>query len=115
MDAEACQPRANERIRESVRKMMASTVVGYTSFSPINTQIDVKHGKVKQVLMPVWILNTRWKDKTYTFAMNGQTGHFIGDLPTDKGKFWAWLGGIFAGVSAVGYGIAYLLYALGVL
>lgn len=65
--------------------------------------------------MPVWLLNTRWRDQTYTFAMNGQTGNFIGDLPTDKGKFWAWLGGVFAAVGLGGAFLAYLLFALGVL
>ena len=115
VDAQACQPRANERIRQSVRSMMDATVVGYTSFMPTNTQIKLEHGKVRQVLMPVWMLNTRWKDQTYTFAMNAQTGQFIGDLPTDKGKFWRWLGGVFAGTAAAGYLIACLLFMMGVL
>ena len=26
------------------------------------------------------------KDKIYTFAMNGQTGKFIGNIPVDKKK-----------------------------
>ena len=63
--------------------------------------------------MPVWLLNTRWRDQTFTFAMNGQTGAFIGDLPTDKGKFWKWLLGVFAGVSAGGLALLYLLTTLG--
>lgn len=115
VDAEKCQPRANERIRESVRSMMAGTVQGYTSFTPANTQIELEHGTVRQILMPVWMLNTRWRDQIYTFAMNGQTGRFIGDLPTDKGKFWKWLLGLFLGIGAGGCLIAWLLFALGVL
>lgn len=115
VDATACQPRANERIRNSVASLMAGTVAGYTSFIPVNTQIKLEHGKVRQVLMPVWLLNARWRDQTYTFAMNGQTGNFIGDLPTDKGKFFAWLGGVFAALGLGGTVIAYLLFALGVL
>ena len=115
VDAADCQPRANERIRQSVASIMTGTVKGYSSFTPANTQIDLKHGQVRQVLMPVWMLNTRWRDQTYTFAMNGQTGLFIGDLPTDKGKFWSWLLGIFAGISLGGYALAFLLFTLGVL
>ena len=30
-------------------------------------------------LLPVWFLNTKWNGKTYSFAMNGQTGKIIGD------------------------------------
>ena len=28
------------------------------------------------------------KKKIYTFAMNGQTGKMVGDLPVDWGAFW---------------------------
>ena len=113
--AQACQGRANERIRNSVKSLMDGTVMGYTTAVPVNTQIEMEHGKVKQVLMPVWMLNTRWKDQMFTFAMNGQTGRFIGDLPTDKGKFWKWLLGLFGGISLGGYGVALLLAIVGVL
>ena len=37
-------------------------------------------------MLPVWMLTTRWKDKSYKFAMNGQTGKLIGDLQVDAGK-----------------------------
>ena len=37
-------------------------------------------------MLPVWYLTTRWQDKQWNFAMNGQTGQFTGDLPVDKGK-----------------------------
>lgn len=115
VDAQACQPRANARIRESVQALMRGTVQGYSAVFPANTQIHLQHGQVRQILMPVWLLNTRWRDTTYTFAMNGQTGRFIGDLPTDRGKFWKWLLGLFFGIGAGGYALCYLLAVLGVL
>ena len=115
LDAAACQPRANERIRKSVAAVMAGTVQGYASVTPANTHIDLEHGRVRQVLLPVWLLNTRWRDQTYTFAMNGQTGKFIGDLPTDKAKFWEILLGITLGVGAGGTALVYLLSMLGVI
>ena len=114
VDAETCQPRANERIRQSVASLMNGTVKGYASCVPANTRIELQHGQVRQVLLPVWMLNTRWRDQTYTFAMNGQTGSFIGDLPTDKGKFWRILLGLTLGIGLGGYAIAYLLFTMGV-
>ena len=114
VDAEACQPRANERIHQSVAALMNGTVHGYATCTPANTRIQLEHGQVRQVLFPVWMLNTRWRDQTYTFAMNGQTGTFIGDLPTDKGKFWRYLLGIAGGIGLGGYAIAYLLFTMGV-
>ena len=114
VDSDACQPRANERIQQSVSSLMNNTVHGYASCTPANTKIQLQHGQVRLVLFPVWMLNTRWRDQTYTFAMNGQTGQFIGDLPTDKGAFWKYLLGLAAGIGLGGYGIAYLLFSLGV-
>ena len=50
-------------------------------------------GKVEKqeahyALLPVWMLTTKWRDENYLFAMNGQTGKFVGELPTDNGLFW---------------------------
>ena len=115
VDQEDCQPRANERIRESVRGFMRASVQGYTAVVPENVQIQLEHGQVRQVLLPVWMLNTRWKDKTYTFVMNGQTGRFIGDLTVDRGKFWAWLLGLALGIGLAGYAVSYVLFSAGVL
>lgn len=113
VDARQCQPRADERVRQSVAEIMRGTVSGYHSVTVRNTRIELNNSRVSMVLMPVWMLNTRWKDKTYTFAMNGQTGLFIGDLPTDKGKYWKWLLGLLGGVTAGGAAILYLLFSMG--
>ena len=44
-------------------------------------------GKIRYALYPVWILNTTYNNEQYTFAMNGQTGKFVGNLPMDRKKF----------------------------
>ena len=41
---------------------------------------------IAYALLPVWMLHTKWNGEDYLFAMNGQTGKLIGDLPIDKGK-----------------------------
>ena len=41
---------------------------------------------------------SKYKGKDYLFAMNGQTGKMIGNLPISIPKVIAWLGGIFAAV-----------------
>ena len=38
------------------------------------------------------MLNTTWRGKKYVFAMNGQTGKFVGDLPMDKKLAAGWFG-----------------------
>ena len=65
----------------------------------------------KYALYPVWLLNTTWKGKKYLFAMNGQTGKFVGDLPVDNGLYFKWLGGLTAGFGVIAL-IAYFLFWL---
>ena len=38
------------------------------------------------VLLPVYMVNVKYMDKYYTFAMNGQTGKFVGNIPLNKAK-----------------------------
>ena len=91
--------RVNARAKNSTDAAFRRTVEGYTTLTTEANAVELKNGKAKYALCPVWILNTTWKGKKYTFAMNGQTGKFVGNLPMDKGKFWKYLlmySGIFA-------------------
>lgn len=104
--------RANDRIKHSTEQVFASTVLGYSSVVPVSTNINLSNGTAKYALYPVWILNTKWEDKMYTFAMNGQTGRFVGDLPMDKSLFKKWLFGVAGAVSLVALAISYLIWLL---
>ncbi|HHX62569.1 MAG TPA: hypothetical protein GX707_17930, partial [Epulopiscium sp.] len=94
VDADECSKRANERISTSTQDVFANTVNGYTSLTLESSAIDIEPGQVTYALLPVWMLNTKWKGKDFLFAMNGQTGKLIGDLPVDWSKFWMWFIGI---------------------
>ncbi len=76
--------RANERIKKSTEQAFMNTVQGYHTVTPRYSHINLEKGRAKYALYPVWLLNTEWNGKRYTFAMNGQTGKFVGDLPVDK-------------------------------
>lgn len=94
VEANVCIERANDRIRSSTEDKFASTITGYASMVPESLAINITPGEVKYAFLPVWVLNTRWKGKDFLFAMNGQTGKLIGDLPVDWRKFFAWFTGI---------------------
>ena len=96
MDAAACAPRADERIRQSAIDSVRGTVTGYSSVKAEYTNIKLTQGKISYALMPVWLLATKWRSESFLFAMNGQTGKLIGDLPVDNGKYWKWFIGLFA-------------------
>ncbi len=86
VDADTSIHRANERIRNSTADAFRDTVQGYTNVSTENINLNIANGIYRYALYPVWILNTNWNGKKYTFAMNGQTGKFVGDIPTDNKK-----------------------------
>ncbi|MDR0876196.1 MAG: hypothetical protein LBN12_08310 [Clostridiales Family XIII bacterium] len=101
LDAEACKSFAHERIKNSTQDEFKKTVVGYETVIPESTSIRMKQGRMRYALLPIWILNTSWHGKNYIFAMNGQTGKLVGDLPMDKRAFALWFVGLFAVVTAV--------------
>jgi len=101
VDAETCGKRANERITASTEDSFASTISGYTTLTREYSNINLKKGDVKYALMPVWLLSTKWNGTNHLFAMNGQTGKLIGDLPVDKGKYWTWFAAIAVPLMAI--------------
>ncbi len=76
--------KANERVKRSTEDAFASTVEGYTTVATETSSIRLSNGKAKYALYPVWLLNTTWNNNKYVFAMNGQTGKFVGNLPENK-------------------------------
>ncbi len=110
--SEQCSARVGGRMRATAEQMAYSSVMGYNTVTKAGGTVNLKNGKVRYALYPVWILNTEWKGQKYTFAMNGQTGQFVGDLPVDKGLFWRWLLGLFASVSAAVLLLACLFFYL---
>ena len=91
VSVEDSRARADRRCEGSFVAAMEGTVEGYTSCSVREENIRLKRGKVQYALMPVWILNTKWEGKDYLFAMNGQTGKLVGNLPVSKkGNHHCW-------------------------
>ena len=88
VDAEKSVERANQRVRKSAVEELQKTVTGFDKVYPEQSDIQLSNGKTSYAMYPVWLLNTTWNGNKYTFAMNGQTGKFVGNLPMDKGKFW---------------------------
>ena len=90
IDIETSAPRAEARFRNTMISDLKDTVSGYQSVTTTSENVNLKQGDVNYALFPVWMLSTRFNDQTYTFAMNGQTGKMVGDLPVDKGKLFGY-------------------------
>ena len=111
--AEQSIDRANERVKRSTEEAFAQTVKNYTTVRTENSSVQFRGGKAKYALYPVWLLNTTWNGNKYTFAMNGQTGKFVGDLPVDKSAATRWTLLLTAIYGLASYGIVWLLRLIG--
>lgn len=86
---EECSKRADRRVEQTLYEELEGTVSGYDTCHRVNQYCELQRGTARYAMMPVWLLSTKWKDKNFLFAMNGQTGKMVGDLPVSWGKFWA--------------------------
>ncbi len=107
VDSEESIERVNERVKSTAENAFLSSVVGFDSVVPEKSSVRLRDSEAKYALYPVWMLNTTWQDKKYTFVMNGQTGKFVGDLPVDNKSYWLnrllYSGIVAAACFAVGY------------
>lgn len=115
VDSASSEKRANERIKRSTEDAFRSTVIGYDTVIAEHSGIRLKNTRARYALYPVWLLNTTWNGKTFTFAMNGQTGRFAGNLPVDIGSAVKWAIGITLGVGALVYAAAWILKIAGII
>lgn len=83
---EECTGRANERVKNSTVAAFNNTTDGYSAVVPEQTRVSFSDGKIRYSLLPVWMLNIKYLDKMYHFAINGQTGKVVGEYPIDKKK-----------------------------
>ena len=113
VDADVCEARAVNRVTGSFKSALEDTIDGYTSLSEKSSSIHVAGSKVTPVLLPVWLITTVKEGKTYTFAINGQTGRLTCNVPTAKGKAFLWGAVSFAGVLGLTALILHLTKALG--
>ena len=109
ISAEECESRIENRVRKSAMDALEDTVTGYGSVMQESGNVRLVNTVRKYAMYPVWILNTTWRGKTYMFAMNGESGKFVGDLPIDKMIYWKWRLLYGLGFAGILYGAMYFL------
>lgn len=109
VDSQAAMPRANERIKETAAALLRETVHGYASVTNRSSHVGLSDNQIHYALLPVWMLSTKYKNKIYRFAVNGQTGKMVGELPVDNGRFWGLVGAIAGAVALLGAVLAMFL------
>lgn len=82
------------RIHEGCKQKLHETITGYDSIKA--EKMDVTYNKMKKeyALLPVWFMNYHHNGKTYSFAVNAQTGKLAGTPPLSMPKLLGFCGGL---------------------
>ena len=80
------QTRAQKRMEDTTKNIAVSKVrTKYTSTSFAGCNLSASNVDVRYILLPVYTFDITVDNKKYSFAVNGQTGKVVGELPIDKG------------------------------
>ena len=91
----------NQAIERARNRTLNTTVsllqdkIRHQSITPVDNNISLKNVHSNYILLPVFMVNIKYHDKMYTFAMNGQTGKIVGCLPLGVKEVILWSCGIF--------------------
>lgn len=102
------EERIRQRVGSTLEEMITGSCIGFSTVAPVSKNLQIEHSRAKYALLPVWMLYTRYKDKTFVFAMNGQTGKMTGTFPICPRRSAALFAGICAAVAAVVTAIQWL-------
>jgi len=86
LSADKLTGRLQKKLKEYVGRIFKDSVKSYNSVSKVVDATRYADPAFHYALMPVWILNYKYLGKTYTFAMNGQTGKVAGEPPVSRVK-----------------------------
>lgn len=90
--------RAKERVKRRAFEIARGTIGGYATTTVTNERIHLREKKIEYSLLPVWMLNYRYRGANYQFLVNGQSGKMVGEQPLSKGRAAGWFAGIALGL-----------------
>lgn len=115
VSSDECVERAKERMSATTEAVFKGTTSGYTSVITQNKKIGFNTDSAVPALLPVWVMSLKKGKEFYSFAINGQTGNHTCNFPYSKAKAFSVFLGSTALISALGFGIVYVLKLMGVI
>ncbi len=110
VDAASAADTAFERMENYTEQTLRGMVSGYSGFTIENSICRRSGENCSYVMLPVWLYTSRFNGKTYTYAMNGQTGKLSGRLPVSAARAAVWFTGLFAAISGLSLLVGGWLY-----
>lgn len=101
-----------ETERPGVERRIESDIeaeLGYDTYNGMRYEYHYLEMRFKHIFVPVWMSSYRFKDKTYTFLVNGESGRAAGNAPVSVAKVI----GLVAVIAMLAVGLFFLYRYLG--
>lgn len=86
VESEKTRTPLENSVLNDAKNLFLESAAQYSAKIVKKNTLETVDYKTEYVLLPVYMVNVKYMGKMYTFAMNGQTGEFIGNIPVDKKK-----------------------------
>ncbi|MBO7701751.1 MAG: hypothetical protein J6S36_02435 [Eggerthellaceae bacterium] len=110
--AEACFARAESRAKQSfeddLRKDVFMTQRVNTMNEIVERETNAHLEGVSSCVLPVWLAHCTWNGENMLFAVNGETGKCVGDLPVDSMRRMVTIAVTMLMAFIIGFGASYL-------
>ena len=73
--------RANERLHRTLEKDFSEDMTEFENVSRDDASYGLSHKNTDCNLLPVWMMSINYKGNLYRYAVNGQTGKVVGEIP----------------------------------
>lgn len=80
IDEEKSFKRANDRSMNTCINL-SDREIHHSNSSVSKNNMNLVKKSTSYIMLPVWMVNIKYNNKIYTFAMNGQTGKMVGNIP----------------------------------
>ena len=101
---------AKERTFNSTISEAKNSMHGYSTINVTGNSLKDTVDATKYALLPVFMVNVKYKNKYYLFAMNGQTGEFVGNMPISALKAFVYTISLFLIVALLVILISFLVF-----
>ena len=78
---EEAESRANERLHHTLEKDFSEDMSDFENVSKDDAVYGLSHKNSDCNLMPVWMMSLNYNGSVYRYAVNGQTGKVVGEIP----------------------------------
>lgn len=85
-EADGIADRAIRRVSGYAETDVRNSISGYATVNVLSKNVNADVSDNKYAMLPIWMLNYRYKDKDYMTVINGETGKLVGTLPISTKK-----------------------------